>query len=205
MHSYEPKVFDQIGPIEVAGEKADTFEAGDFVNTVLKQLLIQHQLNDKLGISLCHRHFDLRPDEILVEHGGVATAWASDAESRYAKIGSILPLSWVVWEGKLRPYEFYFSHDTSEEPFEIPPNFLEAFDSALRGKGLNHLLGLRLLRTNGEGLPTKTVELKERHATFSIPWTSAKLDSGGDIKFIRAMWGFPSLGEQCEAVCAHYC
>jgi hypothetical protein len=55
------------------------------------------------GISLLHRHFDMSPNEILIEHGLVLTPWSMPPDPVNFMDGRIVPRSW------------YFL-DTSDEP-----------------------------------------------------------------------------------------
>jgi hypothetical protein len=54
----------------------DTFAAKDgeaFVNSVFIALVKKHGLEEKVGLSFLHRHFDLEDGEKLVEHHNIST------------------------------------------------------------------------------------------------------------------------------------
>jgi hypothetical protein len=60
--------------------------ADDACIAEVKAVLKRHRLDGKYGLTLMHKHFDLGPDEIMVEHTDLATRTLT---SRPEKLGSI--------------------------------------------------------------------------------------------------------------------
>jgi hypothetical protein len=204
MDLYDDTMFNSLVEVNVAAAKVRSLNGENFINTKLKELFEKYSLNETLAVALCHRHFDLKSDEIMVERNDVATPWAIDAATRFRYIGTILPLSWVVWHGQLRPYEFYFSPEADQTSIDIPADFAVEFDAALRSIGLEHLLALRVLR-NKTGELKRSVELQERYATFTVPWESGKFDSSPDMTLFQTTWEFRpgAVTFACYHGCGH--
>lgn len=209
MDSYDPAVFDTLSPINVAGARIRNIEGEQLIKTAFRDLITKHGINNNIGVALVHRHFTLKPDEIMVEYRGVATPWDTAALKRYAGFGSVLPLSWVLVDGQLRPYEFYFSTDPSEVAFDVPLKFLSQFDALLKFNGLDGVLGIRALREMGHESATHMMEFTQRYATFTVPW-SGKLENTAGESLYRTSWSFrrgiEDPADYCLCTdCEHFC
>lgn len=194
--SYDHQVFDSLPDVTTAANTVKDKEGEQLIRSAVKDLLLKHSLNNKLGVALVHRHFDLKPDEVMVDYQGVATPWNTALLDQYSTFGSVLPLSWVVVDGKPRPYEFYYATKASadgSEAIELPRDFVAEYDSLLKRSGLEGFLGIRALKgQSGEG-NEGTMEFTQRYATFTVPYKSG---SGYKPKgaVYRTAWSFRGQG-----------
>ncbi len=123
------------------------------------------------GIGLLHRHFDLNPDEILVEHGSTSTPWPVPPDPLNFMGGRIVPRSWYfpTASSEPRPYEFGFErHDEVVRPASADPESHAAFVADLREilnkHSLTSLLGLVAL--SPDYLPTEAQTMIKCEKTF---------------------------------------
>jgi hypothetical protein len=101
-----------------------------------------------LAVCLIHRHFDMAPDEKLVEFGAVSTPWMYRHPDENMMGGSIKPRSWLFTDGKMVPYEFgYNEHGKVVKYRDLvnKPEFYADFYALLQQEGLTNMLGLTLL------------------------------------------------------------
>ncbi|GAM89566.1 hypothetical protein ANO11243_076050 [Dothideomycetidae sp. 11243] len=70
---------------------------------------------DIFGISLLHRHFDMDPEEVLVEYGRTSSPWQVPEDPSNYMDGSISPRSWCFSgdSGLPEPYEYEFKKHAS--------------------------------------------------------------------------------------------
>jgi hypothetical protein len=162
--------------------------------SLLLDLIEQHGLSGEYGISLLHRHFNIKDDEILVEVNGTTTAWKASGQElisdkaidRYG--GHVIPHSWmVVDDGQLMPYEFRFRNDESDlEPLGSVSgsSFLQDFKELLCKHDLEKVLGLCSIDAQSKYL----LEVTEGDANITFPLPPGKNFS--DIEqAIPAAWG----------------
>jgi len=111
----------------------------------LGPLFIKHNIAEKYGIGILHRHFDMAPNERLVEVNHVSTPWREgDCERTGA---SIVPTSWLFRGNQLIPYEFSFvglgakNKAGRTQPSEYP-QFLQELATTLKKFKLHRYLAL---------------------------------------------------------------
>ncbi|KAH8904126.1 hypothetical protein BR93DRAFT_940266 [Coniochaeta sp. PMI_546] len=196
--SYQHEVFDSLPDVTTAATTVRDEEGEQLIRSAVKDLLLKYSLNDKLGVALVHRHFDLKPDEVMVDYHGVATPWNTALLDHYSGFGSVQPLSWVVVDGTPRPYEFYYSTDTPSDKMctaDLPEDFVTEYESLLTGGGLEGYLGIRALRGQpGNGIEG-TMEFTQRYATFTVPYNaSSEYKPKGAL--YRTCWAFRNGKEE---------
>jgi hypothetical protein len=208
MEGYDPLVFDRISDVHVAAAAVKENNGEEIIRSSLKGLLQDYAVNDHLGVALVHRHFDLKPDEVMVDYRGVATPWNKALLDNYQAYGSILPLSWVLIDGKPCPYEFYFTTDPDDHEHELPPGFLSKYNATLKSQGLDGFLGIRALKKAAGEEKLGTMEFTQRYATFVVPY-DGKSDYKPKGAVYRTCWSFshgkedPADWCDCCAHCAH--
>jgi hypothetical protein len=164
LQPYSAQHFNAIPDIHDA---RDTFAAKAgraFVDAVFIPLVKKHGLEDKVGLSLLHRHFALEDGENLVELNNISTPWSADNNETSLPVGGqILPTAWLIQDGKFMPYEFYFTPVNCSFSFKsidlTDPNirgFLEDFVEAVKDADLDGLVSLRL---SPQGNFDKTLEV----------------------------------------------
>jgi hypothetical protein len=147
-----------------------------------------------IGLTLVHRHFDLAPDERLVEYQNVATPWLL-SEINPVLRGRIHAKRWVFSGGSLFPYEFSFSSHGLDSEYDFDPDFLSAFYSALCDLKLEGTLGLALMSgsTYRAGEPS-LVEFTAGRASVLVPM-SPELE--GSL-LTEAQWIFPCIWDPLQ-------
>lgn len=125
-----------------------------FVETVIKDLIVQHGLNDIFGVALLHSHFPLADGQLLVELNNVSVPWKvkklSVAGVATYMGGEIHPTSWLLTkQDQLMPYEFSFSGadkpsaiELNDEQYQV---FLQKFIAALKAANMQQIVALKLV------------------------------------------------------------
>jgi hypothetical protein len=106
--AYSTHLYNSIPDLHDARDSFTAKGGADSVNSVFKPLILKHQLEAVLGVGLLHRHFDLRDNEKLVEFNNISIPWRHQQGDDHTG-GKLLPSAWLIKEGRLIPYEFYFS------------------------------------------------------------------------------------------------
>jgi len=215
MDTYDPVIFGSLPEVDIAAVKLKSHGGEDLINNGIKDLLHKHGVTDSFGVALVHRHFDLKPDEIMVECRGVATPWSSSGLERYARVGKVLPLSWVIVEGRLHPYEFFFSTDSANMTVDVPEGFVSEYGALVKSQGLDGVLGIRALRKEDDEVSGSVacdvlMEFTERYATFTVPLDTEEVkNTAGNL--YQTSWSFTSAGNtpsKCNhrprpTICSH--
>ncbi|KAF7368015.1 Phosphotransferase enzyme family domain-containing protein [Mycena sanguinolenta] len=114
------------------------------VTDKLGPIFRKHRVEDKFGLAILHRHFDLDPNERLVEVNSVSTPWPAEEVGRVA--GGIAATSWMFSANQLVPYEYKFVDQiSSKEPGDDPaafPEFLAELGTALKEFKVRRYLAL---------------------------------------------------------------
>jgi hypothetical protein len=212
--SYDQEVFNGLPDVTTAATTVKDKEGEQLIRGVVRDLLLKHGLNDKLGVALVHRHFDLKPDEVMVDYHGVATPWNTALIDHYDSFGSVHPLSWVIVDGNPVPYEFYYSADAATTTttsgddsvvFDLPKDFVAEYEAILKAGGLQGYLGIRALRGQPGAGAGGTMEFTQRYATFTVPYSpgSGYVPKGA---LYRTCWAFRNgreePGDWCDC-CSH--
>jgi len=117
----------------------------DTIHDKLGPIFRKHHADEAFGLGLLHRHFDMTPDERLVQLNNISTPWNEADATRVG--GTAVPAAWLFRDSKIVPYEFCFiSNDSTKVPASVAeyPAFLEELLSALKDLGLQNSLGLRV-------------------------------------------------------------
>jgi len=207
---YDSALYNNLREVDRASDHFEARDDPDSVIRSLEALFRKHSVTDTLGVALLHRHFELKPDEVVVDLRGIATPWhiSSLKNSNYQGIGAVLPLSLMLIEGQPRAYEFYFDMDSSRSPVEIPKDFISEYEAILDTHGLKETLGLRVLRTTDDRPGGSTMEYSERYATFTIPMGEKKQSdytNNGKVRVIKTTWNFTGHSDGNGGSCSHYC
>ena len=87
-----------------------------------------------------HRHFELKPNERLVDYGGTSVPWRLGKISR-----NIQPCNWALNDDVIRPYEFRYSCGPDAGPDFAEPAlqaFAIEFRELMHRRGAQELFGL---------------------------------------------------------------
>ncbi|KAH8745972.1 hypothetical protein BGZ57DRAFT_936061 [Hyaloscypha finlandica] len=159
------------------------------------KVFFNHSLQKTHGLVLLHRHFQLTPEEFMVEYRGTATAWPINAKLPVG--AAIRPTTWAITDGALEPYEFEFipgSEKFGDDLDDINSSFVQELYGLLQEKDLLSTFGLVKLPT-GEDAIRDAYEITIGRASVTFP--------GGDMnKGVGAMWRFEEDG---TGICARVC
>ncbi|KAJ4297791.1 hypothetical protein N0V90_005686 [Kalmusia sp. IMI 367209] len=115
---YDPSTYDNLPLLAEAGQMLEAKHGKDIIPQ-FHALFEKYETKRVFGVVLNHRHFDMSPDERLVEYAG----------------------TWFVSEdNKCRPYEFHYSPDDDVNEEDSSPDnpkysaFIDSFNALLREK-----------------------------------------------------------------------
>ncbi|KIM41075.1 hypothetical protein M413DRAFT_28156 [Hebeloma cylindrosporum] len=119
---YRHEAFNGLYLVKEAGNDLQAKGGGVMIHDEFGPLFLKHGIEEKFGLGLLHRHFDMEPSERLVELNNISTPWdETDAQSIG---GALLSHSW----------------DALLSTFG---EFLAELYAKLRALGLDKTLGLR--------------------------------------------------------------
>ncbi|KAI0185031.1 hypothetical protein EV127DRAFT_503552 [Xylaria flabelliformis] len=216
---YKVDVFTSIQGLGDAHELFMKRNGPEMILSSVWDLFYKYNLTEKYGPVLIHRHWPINPNEGVVDVNGTSTAWTLESSNqsgqlRFEKYGKpIRPSSWMIVNGELMPYEFYFDFNyEQDQPVAIDAAFVQELSSILEAAGLLALVGFSLIRRPGQ----KTLEVTEGNANVTFPIADDDQDLASK-DMIQAGWEFPSTEPPdisgnlegrdivCKKVCSKYC
>ncbi|OCL07888.1 hypothetical protein AOQ84DRAFT_389217 [Glonium stellatum] len=132
------------------------------------KIFARNKVQDRLGLYVNHRHFELQSGERLVEYGAVQTPWqlhnaAADVKAR------VTPKTWAFFEDKLIPTEFkYATGVEAVQPIHVPAEFLNEFRAYIDAKNLTSRLGIST-RSDDAWDPQSMFELTVGRVSIIVP------------------------------------
>jgi len=195
MHSlYDHSAYDNLPMLADAGTAFDAKHGRKLIDQ-FRVLFQQHNTDRVFGLILNHRHFEMRPNERLVEYHGTSVPWNSLHEKTR-------PSSWLLSEdGDCLPYEFHYSpDDDADEESESPSNakygeFIKSFNEILRQNDSFGLFGL--CQYPGDDFKGR-VEITEGRANINLHPD----DAPKHLASREAAWYFsPNLWGKCTCIC----
>jgi len=165
---YDTSTYDNLPCLSDAGKVFDAKNGEDMISSKFRELFLHHKVDRIFGLALLHRHFELSPNEQLVEYRGTSVPWeyAPGAISPY-----IRPTNWaLVQNGSFLPYEFHYSIDEGDVEFDEPGNptylpFLQDFERVLHEEDAVGLFGL--CKYPGDNFPGR-VEITQGRANINL-------------------------------------
>jgi hypothetical protein len=166
MQCYSTLLFNTFLDLHTVKERFESKGGMDLVNGIFKPIIERHQLEAKLGVGLLHRHFELGGNEKLVEFNNISLPWSAQAGDNHSG-GKIIPNAWAICDGKILPYEFYFSPLGQDRPFDFDKAtaFLADFIQVIEEKGLDKVIAIRLFPHEGF---SGALELTEGRANINL-------------------------------------
>jgi hypothetical protein len=173
--------------------------AEKYLNGPIRDVFLKHNMQDRYGVSLLHRHFSMDSDERLVEYGAISTPWTlyeTDDHEIEAMGGYIVPQNYRLNDNdELCPFEFEMQYDRPSGASGITPEFLHDLNQVFQEHNLSDVFGLRK-----RGPPTDlTLEITQGRANIMI----RPLESE-EQRTVPAFWAFGS-GEPKMLQCYIYC
>lgn len=107
----------------------------------IKSLFVSEGMDRIFGLAMIHRHFDLKPNQKLVEYNGTSTPW--DSSQTTVGMRNPQPHMWAFdKDGLLKPIEFRYAEKQDEPWTEKELAFAAKFKATLDTLNLSHLFGL---------------------------------------------------------------
>lgn len=106
--SYKTDVFNQLLPFEDAGPAFDRVKGMSIVKSQMKDLFRKHRVENFIGLQLLHQHFQLYPDQKLVDINGTSSPMVPPQPD------SVTPVVWGI--------RIEISNDIYLEPLEFTLN-----------------------------------------------------------------------------------
>jgi hypothetical protein len=210
--NYSPEVFARLVDIEVARQAVPENE--DKIAS-LGEVICQYGLADVVGVSLLHRHFDLRDNERLVTNY-VGTGWS--AEPEVVSDNEVKPFIWKLerndmagsWEWV--PIEFFRTsslladEETQSDTVSSSVDFLNAMAARVVELGVQDNFGISLLmdRDHKEGF----IYFEKNNREARTMNASLVPEMGRDAPGGITLWNFKELARNGGEIrfakgCAH--
>ncbi|KAL2814884.1 hypothetical protein BDW59DRAFT_167025 [Aspergillus cavernicola] len=148
----------------------DTFvsrNAQHFINTLIRDCFLKHNVQKAFSACLLHRHFDLNQYERNIEEDSQAAASTN--------LDDIHACSWLFHDGKLFPYEFKRG-DVLPTP---PADFVTELGLILQTNSLCDIIGLQ---TYQDGI----VEMEKTDHAARISTTTSYPEGAEEVKQPKA-------------------
>jgi hypothetical protein len=190
----------------------------------LQDVFVKHNMCEKYGVILLHRHFKLDENEIIIEIVGdnniyISTPWKNemgkvtpkhDPFTEYnvdlKKANHFRPHSWKINnDDELEGYEYFF--DENPDDILLDKKFTDEFKETIQKLCLTNVLGLRLIhrelsrkREPGKGFfETTDQENRANIMKLSVIKEVVNFDF-----YMEVMWSFTSNKSDVEESCSCY-
>lgn len=153
----------------------------------LIEVINSHQVQDKFGIRLLHRHFTLEPNEIAL-YQKIADVRGHDILVLSPQSHDYQPRQPInfLHEGTLVAYEHTIEPSLANKPALADfPEFVQAYEQALVSQGVEKIYGLTILPKD-EWKDTQELVVKGRRVTITVP--NSIVDTPGGVPIIDATW-----------------
>ncbi|RUP52037.1 hypothetical protein BC936DRAFT_142998 [Jimgerdemannia flammicorona] len=163
-------------------------------------IFLKHLMHDTWGLSLVHRHFDLKPNEIMLEQPVNRDAKTVTKAVEVSKV--VAPLTGSNYrfqeDGKLLAFEYRYHSDATLQ--EVLQNerflaFLCDLKQTIAETGLDNVLGLTPVESTKPGLETTNYENRENIVEPLADGTPMLSD------YVTAVWAFNESGPGVQRGC----
>ena len=225
--SYHPQIYRELPGIIESYQRLVFRDRVQLIETELRRLFLDHGVENIFGVRLVHKHFRLRDNERMIQHGTTALPWDVEMAAGLESDGVVVPASWLFRDGSAYPYEFqYISQSQSQTAKLVKLNdhstFISAYHCYLLQNGLTDVLGLFVLqsekRADGDGCMLEINMDKSRASVNfplsadddNVPFDIFEVKDGQDVT-VPAGWFFFGKDEgQMDACgrhrkCRHKC
>ena len=215
---YSPHVFANLLEFETAKTR---LEANEGALQPLGDVILEHHLENKVGVSLLHKHFNLREDEVLIRNFKDDT-FEIRPESSVAH--RALPYMWAFSRLRtgddlsLYPVEFIGKNERTIEYRVIADSilengaFLDEFSTRLVELGADDTFGLSLVPHGLFQIPAKhtlfeTDDIPNRRLIITVePVNEIRRTETTRTLFLFSREGVPSMeGIVCIVHCGAHC
>ncbi len=199
---YDPKIYQQLYDFEVAKQYLEQHQ--DKVN-ILGDLICQYEMQEKVGISLLHKHFPLQPDERLIKEitGNSFSLTAKPAKHLHNLISDLWKVSQTEETGEWQyyPLEFIAVGDGGLQMQKLAKsvmdnhNFLSAMAIKLGELELTNIFGIALLYDSSHHLEDGEIMMEGTDHDVRVNSCSPMFirDLGSEIN-TPTLWKFTQVG-----------
>ena len=206
INKYDSRVFSNLLDFHIV-EKL--FNGKDFLVEELGSVIIEHNMEKVVGVSLLHKHFELNINEKLVR------CFLNNKMKISPKVSffiEAIPYMWAFSKNGLFPIEF-LEESNATSKFSIDVNelyrnrvFLQDFRQKLEKLGLEGIFGLSLIPHSlfsfeEDEVLIETDNISQRVLTISV----CKNKDLKKMKSVRTLWTFgkDTKGLDCVVHCIH--
>ncbi|EXL40155.1 hypothetical protein FOCG_17257 [Fusarium oxysporum f. sp. radicis-lycopersici 26381] len=203
--SYDHRAVDAMTDVDVAAQRLQELNGLDHMKSCIRDVFMKHGVDKVFGVGLLHRHYDVAPNEKIIELGPVSSPWVV-GDDEVVTGGSVLPHTWRVFDGELKPTEFKFvpQRDLSNVDRPVfPVAFVKELIGVLQETGLDEVLGVSLYEAGDPD--NETMEVTYGRSSIVIPSTGligSKVIGPQGFDAFQAAWTFSK--KEGEDVVAHH-
>ncbi|CZR35830.1 uncharacterized protein FPRO_00047 [Fusarium proliferatum ET1] len=203
--SYDHRAVDAMTDVDVAAQRLQELNGLDHMKSCIRDVFMKHGVDKVFGVGLLHRHYDVAPDEKIIELGPVSSPWVV-GDDEVVTGGSVLPHTWRVFDGELKPTEFKFvpQRDLSNVDRPVfPAAFVKELIGVLQETGLDEVLGVSLYEAGDPD--NETMEVTYGRSSIVIPSTGligSKVIGPQGFDAFQAAWTFSK--KEGEDIVAHH-
>jgi hypothetical protein len=203
--SYDHRAVDAMTDVDVAAQRLQELNGLDHMKSCIRDVFMKHGVDKVFGVGLLHRHYDVAPNEKIIELGPVSSPWVV-GDDEVVTGGSVLPHTWRVFDGELKPTEFKFvpQRDLSNVDRPVfPAAFVKELIGVLQETGLDEVLGVSLYEAGDPD--NETMEVTYGRSSIVIPSTGligSKVIGPQGFDAFQAAWTFSK--KEGEDVVAHH-
>ncbi|KAF5720123.1 hypothetical protein FMUND_4407 [Fusarium mundagurra] len=203
--SYDHRAVDAMTDVDVAAQRLQELNGMDHMKSCIRNVFMKHGVDKVFGVGLLHRHYDVAPNEKIIELGPVSSPWVV-GDDEVITGGAVLPHTWRVFEGELKPTEFKFVPQRELSNVDrpvFPAAFVKELIGVLQETGLDEVLGVSLYEAGDPD--NETMEVTYGRSSIVIPSTGligSKVIGPQGFDAFQAAWTFSK--KEGEDIVAHH-
>ncbi|KAF5593539.1 uncharacterized protein FSUBG_9774 [Fusarium subglutinans] len=203
--SYDHRAVDAMTDVDVAALRLQELNGLDHMKSCIRDVFMKHGVDKVFGVGLLHRHYDVAPNEKIIELGPVSSPWVV-GDDEVITGGAVLPHTWRVFDGELKPTEFKFVPQRELSNVDrpvFPAAFVKELIGVLQETGLDEVLGVSLYEAGDPD--NETMEVTYGRSSIVIPSTGligSKVIGPQGFDAFQAAWTFSK--KEGEDIVAHH-
>ncbi|KAF4502843.1 hypothetical protein FAGAP_928 [Fusarium agapanthi] len=203
--SYDHRAVDAMADVDVAALRLQELNGFDHMKSCIRDVFMKHDVDKVFGVGLLHRHYDVAPNEKIIELGPVSSPWVV-GDDEVITGGAVLPHTWRVFNGELKPTEFKFVPQRELSNVDrpvFPAAFVKELIGVLQETRLDEVLGVSLYEADDPD--NETMEVTYGRSSIVIPSTGligSKVIGPQGFDAFQAAWTFSK--KEGEDVVAHH-
>jgi len=189
--------YNKLPKIDEALKAIESFQATNDM-MLFGDLFLKHHTHEAWGLCLIHRHFDLKPDEILLEQpSDNKTIIVSKATDVNQIVAPVTGSSYRFDDDNMSPFEFRYADTlqktTQQEDFS---SFQSDLKHKLAETGLLNVLGITQLTSTAVGIEATDYDNRENIVELIPPDTTVPTED-----MVGTVWAFNRDGSNTLGWC----